>query len=254
MEKRPAFVAYYRVSTRRQAASGLGLEAQARAVAQFVEARGGALAAAFTEAESGKADRRPELAKAVAQAQALGAQLLIAKLDRLSRNASFIMALRDAQVDFCCCDMPEANTLTIGIMAVMAQHEREATSQRTRQALQAKKARMARGDYRNARPGPDGQPAFLKPDRLGRYRLGNPQGFPEAVSRMGREAWRRKARAAEARIHAQRYIAKNMHLTIRQLAHDLRELGFRTARGKPWASSSVWMLKKELQEGSAQGQ
>src|SRR5262249_39382978 len=97
--------------------------------------------ATFTEKESGKNNSRPQLLNAIARAKESNATLLIAKLDRLSRNASFIMTLRDTGVNFICCDMPEANTLTIGIMAVMAQDERERISKRTRDALAVLKKR-----------------------------------------------------------------------------------------------------------------
>jgi DNA invertase Pin-like site-specific DNA recombinase len=137
------FVAYYRVSTERQGRSGLGLEAQEAAVDAFVASRPDAklIAPPFKEIESGKKNDRPQLAKALHRAKVTGSTLLIAKLDRLSRNAAFLMNLRDAGVSFVAVDLPEANTLTIGIMALMAQHEREAISARTKAALQAAKAR-----------------------------------------------------------------------------------------------------------------
>lgn len=133
------YIAYYRVSTQKQGISGLGLEAQRAAVTGFIS--GAPIRAEYTEVESGKKNNRPELEKAIAHAKQDGATLIIAKLDRLSRNAGFIFALRDSGVDFICADMPDANTLTIGIFAVMAQHERELISKRTKDALAAKKAR-----------------------------------------------------------------------------------------------------------------
>ncbi len=139
----PAYFAYYRVSTQKQGASGLGLEAQQAAVVSFL--KGGRPQGAYTEVESGKKNHRPQLLAAMAAARAAGGVLLIAKLDRLSRNASFILTLRDAGVDFICCDMPDANTLTVGLFAVLAQHERETISKRTKEALAAKLARGAVG-------------------------------------------------------------------------------------------------------------
>ena len=133
------YIAYYRVSTQKQGMSGLGLEAQKAAVKGFIT--GAEVLVEYTEVESGKKDNRPELDKAINHAKQVGGTLIIAKLDRLSRNAGFIFALKDSGVDFTCADMPDANTLTIGIFAVMAQHERELISKRTKDALAAKKAR-----------------------------------------------------------------------------------------------------------------
>jgi DNA invertase Pin-like site-specific DNA recombinase len=136
------FVAYYRVSTDKQGVRGLGMEAQASCVEAFVASHDGKILASFKEVESGKRNDRPELDKALARSRALGATLLIAKLDRLSRDALFLLTLQKANVDFVCCDMPDANNFTVGIMALMAQHEREAISTRTRDALAVVKQRV----------------------------------------------------------------------------------------------------------------
>ncbi|WP_245191064.1 recombinase family protein [Jannaschia formosa] len=129
-----------RVSTARQSASGLGLAAQRSAIDAFAESRGAQVTARFTEVESGRRADRPELAKAVDLARLTGATLVIAKLDPLSRNAAFLLILRDAGVRFLACDMPEANDLNVGIMALVAQQEREAISRRTKEALPAARA------------------------------------------------------------------------------------------------------------------
>jgi DNA invertase Pin-like site-specific DNA recombinase len=131
------FIGYFRVSTVKQGESGLGLAAQRASVQAFV--KGGELIAEYTEVESGKHDDRPELTSAIAHAKREGATLLVAKLDRLSRSAGFIFLLRDTGVKFVACDCPEANSLTIGILASLAQHERELISQRTKSALAQKK-------------------------------------------------------------------------------------------------------------------
>jgi DNA invertase Pin-like site-specific DNA recombinase len=131
------YVSYYRVSTAKRGQSGLGLEAQRTAVSTFVG--NASILKEFVEVESGKVNDRPQLVAAIDYAKGKGATLVIAKLDRLSRNAGFIFALRDSGVDFVCADMPDANTLTVGIFAVLAQHERELISSRTKAALQAKK-------------------------------------------------------------------------------------------------------------------
>ena len=122
-------IGYERVSTARQGASGLGIEAQRQAIDGFVAQRGATLIARFTEVESGRNPDRPELGKALHLAKVTGATLVIAKLDRLSRNAAFLLTLRDSGVRFAAVDLPEANDLTVGIMALVAQQEREAISQ-----------------------------------------------------------------------------------------------------------------------------
>ena len=130
---------YLRVSTERQGRSGLGLDAQRQAISDFCD--GVPAVAEFVEIESGKKDARPELAKALHRAKVTGAKLLIAKLDRLSRNVGFIAALQDSGVKFVCADMPEANELTVHLFAAIAQHERKTISQRTKVALAAAKRR-----------------------------------------------------------------------------------------------------------------
>jgi DNA invertase Pin-like site-specific DNA recombinase len=111
------------VSTARQGQSGLGLEAQRTAVSTFVG--NAAILQEFVEVESGKVNHRPQLVAAIDYAKGKGATLVIARPDRLSRNAGFIFTLKDSGADFVCADMPDSNTLTIGIFAVLAQHERE---------------------------------------------------------------------------------------------------------------------------------
>lgn len=134
------FVAYYRVSTRRQGESGLGLDAQRQAVNSHAKASSGAIVAEFTEIESGKVSERPQLLLALAQAKATDATLIVAKLDRLSRNVAFLSSLLESGVPFICCDNPFANKLTLHILAAVAEAEAEAISIRTKAALaQAKK-------------------------------------------------------------------------------------------------------------------
>jgi DNA invertase Pin-like site-specific DNA recombinase len=146
-------VAYYRVSTDKQGRSGLGLEAQQAAVRAFLDGKGWPPLAEFVEVESGKRADRPELAKALAACRLYGATLVIAKLDRLSRNAAFLLTLRDSGVEFVACDMPDANRLTVGIMAMVAEDEGERISARTKAALQAAKARGTRlGGFRGYVP------------------------------------------------------------------------------------------------------
>jgi DNA invertase Pin-like site-specific DNA recombinase len=146
------FVAYYRVSTDRQGRSGLGLEAQQRAVQSYLNGGDWFLVAELTEVETGKRIDRPELAKALALCRKHKAKLVIAKLDRLSRNLAFIATMMDSGVEFIAVDNPHANKLTLHILAAVAQHEREMIAERTKAALQAARhcpdrhARGSRGD------------------------------------------------------------------------------------------------------------
>ena len=210
------YIAYYRVSTAKQGSSGLGLEAQRQSVHHFV--RGGAIRGEYTEVESGKSNTRVALDKAIAHAKETGARLVIAKLDRLSRNVAFIFALRDSGVDFVCADMPDANTLTIGIFAAMAQHERELISQRTKAALQAKKQQG--------------------------YVLGTPRNLTQAARVPGAHQVAALARASE---HNKRMCAviANLHaqaMPIARIADFLNTSGFRTIRGKQFHGSTVRYL------------
>jgi DNA invertase Pin-like site-specific DNA recombinase len=134
-------IAYYRVSTQKQGRSGLGLQAQEGAVAAHAASTGCALVASYTEVESGKNSARPELARAMAHAQRAKATLVIAKLDRLSRNVAFIANLMESGVEFVACDNPQANRLTVHILAAVAEQEARAISERTKAALAAYKRR-----------------------------------------------------------------------------------------------------------------
>jgi DNA invertase Pin-like site-specific DNA recombinase len=138
------YVAYARVSTARQGRSGLGLEAQEQAIQAFIRHGGRLLAPTFIEIESGRNAERPELAKAVARCRATGATLLIAKLDRLSRDAHFLFGLEKSGVEFVAADMRDANQLTVHIMAVVAEQEAKMISARTKAALAAAKERGTR--------------------------------------------------------------------------------------------------------------
>ena len=139
-----AFVSYLRVSTERQGRSGMGLEAQQRAVADFLAGGSWRHVAELVEVESGFWDNRPRLSEAMALCRLHGAMLVIAKLDRLSHDAAFLLNLQKASVRFVAADMPEANELVIGIMAVVAQAERKMISAQTKAALAAAKARGVR--------------------------------------------------------------------------------------------------------------
>jgi DNA invertase Pin-like site-specific DNA recombinase len=211
------YTPYYRVSTQKQGTSGLGLAAQRAAVRAFV-ADSSQLLTEYVEIESGKKNHRPQLLAAIAEARQVGATLLIAKLDRLSRNAGFIFALRDSGVDFVCCDMPDANTLTVGLFAVIAQHERETISKRTKDALAAKKARGAQ--------------------------LGSPQNFTTAVIAQGQAAMQRNAREHQANRQAAQLadLLRAKGHTLWQIATQLNEAGYRTRRGNEFQATTVQRL------------
>lgn len=139
------YIAYYRVSTDRQGRSGLGLDAQRRAVEEYFNGGSWQLVAEYTEVESGKSvANRPELQAALAQCRKERAKLVIAKLDRLGRNVAFIASLMESHVEFLAVDNPHASRLVLHIMAAFAEHEREQISQRTRAALAGAKARGVR--------------------------------------------------------------------------------------------------------------
>ena len=211
------FIAYYRVSTQKQGASGLGLEAQRAQAVSFAAGRG-EIVAEFVEIESGKRNDRPKLAEAIEQTKTTGGTLLIAKLDRLARNAGFIFALRDAGVDFQACDLPEANTLSIGIFATMAQHEREVISQRTKAALAARRARG--------------------------LSLGTPDNLTEDARRKGPEALKRIAREHKANRQAgelaRLYRAQGM--SLERIADHLNAGSYSTRNGKRFHKESVRRL------------
>ena len=233
-------VAYYRVSTARQGASGLGLDAQRAAVEALCAGRGWALIAPpFQEVESGKRADRPELLKALERAKLTGARLVIAKLDRLSRDAHFLLTLQKSGVEFVAADMPFADKFTVGIMAMVAQKEREAISTRTREALKAAKAR-ATWVKANNEPYKSGQ------------RLGNPNGAA-AFKRAGKgntaalEAVTANAtaRAAQLRPVLQRLQDGGVS-SLGGIAAALNAEGILTARGGRWHSSSVRNLIARL--------
>lgn len=142
------FVAYYRVSTARQGQSGLGLDAQREAVARYLNGGAWELVEEFTETETGKGvdalAKRPQLRAALELSKRQGATLIIAKLDRLARNVAFIAGMMESRVKFVACDMPDANELTVHVMAAFAEHEAKRIGERTREALAAAKARGVR--------------------------------------------------------------------------------------------------------------
>lgn len=219
-------VSYLRVSTAKQGRSGLGLEAQRDAIEAYARQRGASVLQTFTEVESGRVNTRPELAKAIHLAQITGATLVIAKLDRLSRNAAFLLTLRDSGVRFVAADMPDANELTVGIMALVAQQEREAISRRTREALKAAKSRGARLGN------PNGAAALLRAAK------GNSAAVA-AVRSMADEHARRLKPVVDA-------LAQEGVTSLGGIADALNARGMLTPRGGHWHKSSVRNLLARL--------
>jgi DNA invertase Pin-like site-specific DNA recombinase len=213
-------IAYYRVSTRKQGESGLGLEGQKAAVEAFVKQTGSRILASYREVETGKLAERPELARALAHAKRSKATLVVAKLDRLARNVAFLSALMRSGVDFTACDNPHANKLTIHILAAVAEDEAERISARTKAALQAYKARGG---------------------KLGSARPNHWQGREEA-----RIAGLAKGRLASAKVISERASEayadlapamkqwRNDGVALQAIAKRLNDEGHTTRRGKPW--------------------
>jgi len=217
------FVGYLRVSTVRQGKSGLGLEAQRLAVETYLNGGAWTLLDTMVEIESGKANARPKLAEALALCRLKGATLIVAKVDRLSRDAAFLMNLQNADVDFVCVDMPHANKFTVGIMALVAQQEREMISARTKAALVAAKARgRVLGGYRGG-PLPDAALA-------GAAVIAQADAFARRVQPT--------ARALQAQ-----------GASLNAIAADLTQQGIRTARGGKWTGTAVKNLL--AREGAA---
>jgi DNA invertase Pin-like site-specific DNA recombinase len=227
---RGKFVAYYRVSTARQGASGLGLEAQKRAVASYLNGGAWTLVEEFTEIKSAKGEvERPKLVEAMQLCKLTGARLIIAKLDRLSRDVEFLARLQKSSVKFVALDCPEANELTVHIMAAMAQYERQRISERTKAALEAAKRRGVK-----LGPQPEGVAAIIRHGKRGRA--------------LALEAKARKADAFAQDVAPiiEALVAEGVSSTP-ALASALNARGIRSARGCEWTPAGVGRVRKRLQ-------
>lgn len=207
------FVSYFRVSTARQGASGLGLDAQRVAVDTYLNGGNWSVLASFTEIESGKRSDRAELAKALTMCRLTGATLVIAKLDRLARDAHFLLGLQASGVEFVAADNPHANRLTVGILALVAEQEGRAISERTKAALAAAKAR---GTV-----------------------LGGWRGGPVVDHTAGNAAVVAQADAFASTVRPMVLKMFGEGLSLRAIAERLTSQGIRTARGGAWGSSNV---------------
>ena len=222
------FVSYLRVSTTRQGASGLGLEAQRETVLSYLNGGDWTLLAEFVEVESGKQDDRPKLREAIRYAKATGSRLVVSKLDRLSRDAAFLLSLQKEGVDFVVAESPDINRLTVGVLALVAEQEREAISKRTKEALQAAKARGVQ--------------------------LGNPQGAEPLKRHIAENG---NVHAAEGARRKAQETAENLRWAVEQaeeetsgslsaMAQWLNARGIRSPRGGQWTATSVKRLRERL--------
>ena len=212
-------VAYYRVSTERQGVSRLGLDAQRTIVEGYVRAHAGKIVAAYTEIESGRRNDRPQLREALHHARALGAVLLVARLDRLARNVAFTSALLESGADFVACDNPHANKLTIHILAAIAEYESELISARTKAAMAAAKEQGRVFGAQDPRcPG-----GWLS--RTGRL---------TEIQKLGLAERQRKAQEFRSRIVPIVRAMRQKGMDYSDIAATLNESGLRTRTGRYW--------------------
>jgi DNA invertase Pin-like site-specific DNA recombinase len=219
------YISYLRVSTERQGRSGLGLEAQKQAIVSFMSGGRGKLLKEYLEVESGKNNNRPTLLEALEACKRTGATLLIAKLDRLSRNVAFTANLMESGVEFVACDFPTANRLTIHIMAAVAEHEREMISKRTREALKAAKSRGVI--------------------------LGNPANLTKQAAmngrRLGVSAIKSKADEFAERIKPIIEGHRRDGMSLNAIAKKLNIDGELTPRGKTWTHVTVLNVLRRIE-------
>lgn len=215
-EENGRIVAYYRVSTKQQEVSGLGLDAQRQAVERYTQSKGWVISAEFTEVETGTNKRqRTEIYNAIDAAKHDGCTLVIAKLDRLARSVSFISTLMDSKVDFVACDLPDASPLTVHIMAAMAEHEAKEISQRTKAALRAK--RLRDGEWRISQ-------------------LNNEARQRSLATR--REKARKKLQQATYTAN----LLRDAGFSFQKIANKLNEQGYATSRGRKFKAMTVRRL------------
>lgn len=206
------FVSYYRVSTDKQGLQGNGIEAQKQSVARYLTSMRCELVGTFEEVESGANNARPQLAAALQLAKFKKAVLVIAKLDRLSRNAAFLLQLQDSGVDFVACDMPNADKLSVGIIALLAQRERQLISERTKAGLAVAKQRGAK--------------------------LGNPNPGPALKNAQTAIQARKNGFVNEA-LRAIREIQGTGLSSLNRIADCLNKRGEKTARDGRWTATAV---------------
>ncbi len=222
------FIAYLRVSTAKQGLSGLGLEGQEAAVAKFAQQNGAEVVATYHEVESGRKKDRPELRKAMSHAKRSKATLVVAKLDRLARNVSFLSDLLESDVQFIACDNPFANELTVHVLSAVAEFEVKQISERTKAALSAAKRRGT---------------------KLGSARIGHWEGNEEARLKGAKKgaiaAGVKHKEAADAAYEDLIPLVLQMRGagdSFRKIATALNEMGHTTRRGRAWCGTQVMRI------------
>lgn len=221
MVKEQKYVAYLRVSTKKQGYSGLGLEAQKEIILKHLQ--GKIPIAEFVEVESGRKAERPKLKEALMECRKTGANLIVAKLDRLARNVSFLSNLLESDVEIIFCDFPMANKMVLHILSAISQYEAELTASRTKQALEAKKQRG--------------------------FKLGNPEHLMDKHEQAIRNSIRTIKDKAENNPNNKRAVAMLRTLTgkdatYQEMADFLNEQGFTTSKGCSFSKSTVYKLIK----------
>jgi DNA invertase Pin-like site-specific DNA recombinase len=218
------YVAYYRVSTVRQGQFGFSIEAQRAAVQDYVAVSPGLVVAEFSEVMSGRKDSRPELAKALSLCRIARAVLVIARLDRLSRNVEMIARLVESRLEFVAVDFPHANRFTIHVLAAVAEYESRLSSERMKQVIAARRERGA---------------------KVGHFASGLPRRFPpgcQAASALVRQA-RSEARAQDLAPLVWRAIAEGKSLSV--IADEFNESDVVPPQRRPWAKNSIWRISRQ---------
>ena len=218
------YVAYYRVSTIQQGQFGFSIEAQRAAVQDYVATNPGFVVAEFSEVMSGRKDSRPELAKALSMCRIARAVLVIARLDRLSRNVEMIARLMESRLEFVAVDFPHANRFTIHILAAVAEYESRLSSERMKQIIAARRERGA---------------------KIGHFADGLLRRFPpgcQAASALVRQA-RSKARARDLAPLVWSAIAEGKSLSV--IADEFNETGVAPPQHAPWTKNSMWRITRQ---------
>lgn len=219
-------IAYYRVSTKVQEDSGLGLKAQRDTVNKFAREHKAKVVARYEETETGRDSERPQLIKALAHARLVKGTLVISKLDRLSRNAAFTSSLLDSGVDFVCCDNPHANRFTIHILAAVAENESRAISTRTKEALAVAKS----------------QGVLLGSSRPDHWKgREHKRGWKKATKRAAINRTQKAQRNYEL-ILPQMQQWRDKGMTYTEIATKLNETGYPTSTGAKFNTTTVWRI------------